>query len=65
MYKRQLVDFEQLELSPGAARLPEGAQVDLGALGKGWAGDEAIAVLRKCGVSSALQMCIRDSYQGI
>ena len=49
-----LVDFEQLELSPGAARLPEGAQVDLGALGKGWAGDEAIAVLRKYGVTSAL-----------
>ena len=28
--------------------------MDLGALGKGWAGDEAIAVLRKYGVSSAL-----------
>ena len=49
-----LVGHEQLELSPGAARLPEGAQVDLGALGKGWAGDEAVAVLRKYGVSSAL-----------
>ena len=49
-----LVGYEQLELSPGAARLPEGAQVDLGALGKGWAGDEAVAVLREYGVTSAL-----------
>ena len=49
-----LVGYEQLELSPGAARLPAGAQVDLGALGKGWAGDEAIAVLREYGVTSAL-----------
>lgn len=49
-----LVDYGQLELSQGTARLPAGVQADLGALGKGWAGDEAVAVLREYGVTSAL-----------
>ena len=49
-----LVGYGQLALSPGTAQLPAGMQADLGALGKGWAGDEAVAVLRECGVSSAL-----------
>lgn len=48
------VGYAQLELSETSARLPAGAQLDLGAVGKGWAGDEAAEVLQDRGVTSAL-----------
>lgn len=49
-----LVGYGQISLSGGEASLPEGVEVDLGAIGKGYAGDEAVAVLRQYGVSCAL-----------
>jgi thiamine biosynthesis lipoprotein len=53
----ELVDHHAIELDPKArtARLTRpGVKLDLGAIAKGYASDEAIHVLRRAGVTSAL-----------
>jgi len=49
-----LVDDSKVQLDGASVSLPEGAELDLGAVGKGWAGDRAAELLQESGVSSAL-----------
>lgn len=48
------VDYTKVSLEGAALTVPEGMQLDLGAVGKGYAADETAAVLRENGVDSAL-----------
>lgn len=48
------VDYTRVSLQDTALTVPDGMQLDLGAVGKGCAADETAAVLRECGVESAL-----------
>ena len=49
-----LVDDSAITLDGNAATLPTGAQLDLGAVAKGYAGDRAAEILQDAGVTSAL-----------
>lgn len=48
------VDYTQIQLDGTALTVPEGMQLDLGAVGKGYAADLVTDVLREYGVTSAL-----------
>ncbi len=48
------VDYSALTVEDGSATLPEGMEMDLGAVAKGYAGEMAADLLRERGVSSAL-----------
>lgn len=49
-----LVDYEKVQLNGQEIRLPEGMELDLGAVGKGYAGDLAASLVEGAGVTSAL-----------
>ncbi len=49
-----LVDDSAITLDGNSAALPSGAQLDLGAVAKGYAGDRAAELLQDVGVTSAL-----------
>ena len=49
-----LVDDSAVTLDSNTATLPSGAQLDLGAVAKGYAGDRAAEILQDAGVTSAL-----------
>ncbi len=54
---RELVDYRLVRLDPGAKTVElrkKGMKLDLGGIAKGFAGDEAMAALKKAGVTSAL-----------
>ncbi len=48
------VDYRRIALNGGEASLPAGMEIDLGSIGKGFAGDLISSVLKKAGVGSAL-----------
>lgn len=48
------VDYTRVSMQDAALTVPDGMQLDLGAVGKGYAADETAAVLRENGVESAL-----------
>lgn len=48
------VDYTKITLSDKAVSVPVGMQLDLGAVGKGYAADETAAILKANGVTSAL-----------
>lgn len=48
------IDYTAVKLEGDAVSLPEGVEVDLGAVAKGWAGDLLAEVVRANGISSAL-----------
>lgn len=50
----ELVDYEAIILADTTVTVPDGMQLDLGAVGKGYAADETAAILRENGVESAL-----------
>ena len=50
----QRVDHTRVVCEDGTAYLPEGMEIDLGAVAKGYAGDRIAAYLRENGVESAL-----------
>ena len=52
----ELVDYREIQLndSAGTVTLPAGAKLSFGAVGKGYAGDQVLAILRDAGVESAL-----------
>lgn len=50
----QSVGYKKIQLNGNQIRIPEGMELDLGAVGKGYAGDEAAAILKKNGISAAL-----------
>ncbi len=51
----KFIDFSKIEIS-GSSEIsrPAGLQLDFGAIGKGYAGDRAVEILRSAGVTSAL-----------
>lgn len=49
-----LVDYGQIQLSEGRLTVPQGAAVDLGAVAKGYTGDQVAALLKERCVTSAL-----------
>ncbi len=48
------IDYSAVKLEGDAVALPEGVEMDLGAVAKGWAGDLLAEVVRANGISSAL-----------
>lgn len=50
----ELVDWSAVSWDGETVCLPQGAQIDLGSLAKGYAGQQAAQLLRELGVSSAL-----------
>jgi len=57
MDKLALVDYRKVKLDEGNKTVyleREGMGIDLGAIAKGYAGDEAVRILKKAGVKSAL-----------
>lgn len=48
------VDYTQAALTEDAVTLPEGVELDLGAVAKGWTGDRLMELFRKSGVTSAV-----------
>lgn len=50
----ELVDYEAIGLTDTTVTVPDGMQLDLGAVGKGYAADKTAAILRENGVESAL-----------
>ena len=50
----KLTNYEDVEIKGNNVFLKSGMMFDLGGIGKGWAGDEAIKILRKNGVKSAI-----------
>jgi len=48
------VDYSRIELSENSIKLPENFQIDLGALGKGYTGDEIIKLMKENGADSAI-----------
>ena len=48
------IDYAAVKLEGGAVSLPEGVEMDLGAVAKGWAGDLLAEAVRANGISSAL-----------
>ena len=49
-----LVDYTQISLSGRTLTVPDGMQLDLGAVGKGYAADLAAKILQENGVESAI-----------
>jgi len=49
-----LVDYKKISLTDTTLAVPNGMQLDLGAVAKGYAGDKAVDILRNHGVTSAL-----------
>lgn len=50
----QNVGYKKVIFRGNKVQLPEGMQLDFGAVGKGYAGDEAVKVLKEKGITSAL-----------
>ena len=48
------IDYAAVKLEGDAVSLPEGVEIDLGAVAKGWAGDLLAEAVRANGISSAL-----------
>lgn len=48
------IDYSAVQLEGNTVTLPEGVEIDLGAVAKGFAGDETAATARESGVASAL-----------
>lgn len=48
------IDYSAVQLEGNTVTLPEGMEIDLGAVAKGFAGDETAATARESGVASAL-----------
>ena len=50
----KLTDFRKVKIDGNSVSMEKGMKLDLGGIGKGFAGDEAIKVLQKYGIQSAL-----------
>lgn len=48
------VGYENVEVNGQSVRIPEGMELDLGAVGKGYAGDLAAELIEEAGINSAL-----------
>jgi FAD:protein FMN transferase len=52
--QRRFVDFRRISLGQGTASLPPGMSVDLGGIGKGYAIDVALGLMRAAGIPAAM-----------
>lgn len=50
----QSVDFQKVQIDNHTLTLPDGMQLDLGAVAKGYAGDEIASLLKSKGITSAI-----------
>ena len=50
----ELTNFSEVKINGSEVYKPDGLQLDFGAIGKGFAGDKAIEILRASGIQSAL-----------
>lgn len=50
----QYVDYQQIELDGNQVRIPEEAEIDFGALAKGYTSDKIIEILKEHNINSAL-----------
>lgn len=50
----QSVDFQKVQIKNHSLALPDGMQLDLGAIAKGYAGDEIANLLKNSGITSAI-----------
>ena len=50
----ELVNYQNLQMNGTSAALPEGACIDLGGIGKGYAADQVAQILRDAGVERAV-----------
>lgn len=50
----QSVGFEKVQIQEHSLLLPDGMQLDLGAVAKGYTGDEIVSILKSHGVTSAI-----------
>lgn len=50
----EMVGYDKVRLEDNRIQVKTGSMIDLGAVGKGYAGDEAVRVLRDRGITSAL-----------
>jgi thiamine biosynthesis lipoprotein len=48
------VDYRRITCQDGTVSIEDGMQIDLGAVAKGWAGDELADIMRSSGVESAI-----------
>lgn len=48
------VGYERIILKEGRITIPDGVMLDIGAVGKGYASDQAAEILRSSGIASAL-----------
>lgn len=48
------IDYTRVSLDGGRLTLPDGMELDLGAVAKGWTGDRLMSLFREAGVTSAI-----------
>lgn len=48
------IDYTQVSLDGGSLTLPDGMELDLGSVAKGWTGDRLMSLFREAGVTSAI-----------
>ncbi len=48
------IDYTQISLDGGSLTLPDGMELDLGSVAKGWTGDRLMSLFREAGVASAI-----------
>lgn len=48
------IDYTQVSLDGGLLTLPDGMELDLGAVAKGWTGDRLMSLFREAGAASAI-----------
>ena len=59
------IDYTRLEVEDGRARLPQGMEVELGAVAKGCAGDRLADLMEELGITSALFDLGQSSIQAV
>ena len=60
-----LIDYTRLEVDGAQARLPQGMEVELGAVAKGYAGDRLAQLMEDLGITSALFSLGQSSIQAV
>ena len=61
----ELIDYTRLEVDGAQARLPQGMEVELGAVAKGYAGDRLAQLMEDLGITSALFSLGQSSIQAV
>lgn len=59
------VDYTGVKLQDGTVSIPENAEIDLGALAKGYTGDAVMSILEDAGVTSAIIISLGGNVQAL